>query len=152
MVRSFAIALTITVAASLNPAHAGDHPGKDEAVAMVKKAVSYWKANGEEKACAAITGKGSQFHDRDLYLVAYALDGTVLAHGGNDKMVGKNLIDLMDVDGKAWVKERVELAQKQTSFWQDYKMTNPVSHKVEPKESYCERVDKGVICGGVYKP
>ena len=40
-----------------------------------------------------------KFTDRDLYLVVYGLDGVVHAHGANEKMIGKNLIDLKDVDG-----------------------------------------------------
>jgi signal transduction histidine kinase len=130
---------------------AGEHATRDEAVAMVKKAVAYWKANGDDKTFAAITEKKGQFSDRDLYLVVYGLDGVVRAHGANEKMVGRNLMDLTDVDGKAFVKERVEMAQKQASFWQDYKFTDPVTKKIEPKQSYCERVDKNVLCGGVYK-
>jgi len=130
---------------------AGEHATRDEAVAMVKKAVAFWKANGDEKTFAAITDKKGQFTDRDLYLVVYGLDGVVHAHGANEKMVGRNLMELTDVDGKAFVKERVEMAQKQASFWQDYKFTDPVTKKIEPKQSYCERVDKNVLCGGVYK-
>ena len=91
------------------------------------------------------------FKDRDLYLVVYGLDGTVRAHGANEKMIGKNLIELKDVDGKAFVKERVELAGKQASFLQDYKFVNPVSKKVEPKQMYCEPLNDTVVCGGVYK-
>jgi len=130
---------------------AGEHATRDEAVAMVKKAVAFWKANGDEKTFAAITEKKGQFSDRDLYLVVYGLDGVVHAHGANEKMVGRNLMELTDVDGKAFVKERVEMAQKQASFWQDYKFTDPVTKKIEPKQSYCERVDKYALCGGVYK-
>ncbi len=145
------LALALIASALAHVAIAGEHANRDEAVAMVNKAVAYWKANGDEKTFAAITAKGGQFHDRDLYLVVYGLDGTVLAHGNNEKMVGKNLIDLKDVDGKSWVKERVEMAQKQNTFWQDYKMTDPLTKKIEPKQSYCERIDKNVLCGGVYK-
>ncbi len=130
---------------------AGDHATRDEAVAMVKKAAAFWKANGDDKTFAAITEKKGQFTDRDLYLVVYGLDGVVHAHGANEKMVGRNLIDLTDVDGKAFVKERVEMAQKQPSFWQDYKFTDPVTKKIEPKQMYCERVEKYALCGGVYK-
>ena len=75
----------------------------------------------------------------------------VHAHGANEKMVGRNLLEMTDVDGKAFVKERVEMAQKQPNFWQDYKFTDPVTKKIEPKQSYCERVDKNVLCGGIYK-
>jgi len=123
----------------------------DEASAMVKKGVAFIKANGKEKGYAEISKKGGQFSDRDLYLVVYGLDGTVHAHGANEKMVGKNLIDFKDVDGKAFVKERVELGQSKGTFWQDYKFTNPVTKKIEPKTSYCEKLDDAVVCGGIYK-
>lgn len=122
-----------------------------EATAMVKKGVAFIKANGKEKGLAEINNKDGQFVDRDLYLVVYALDGTVRAHGANAKMVGKNLIDLKDIDGKEFVKERVELAKSKGTFWQDYKFTNPVSKKIEPKSMYCEKLDDAAVCGGIYK-
>ena len=135
-----------------NVTHAKDeYANADEAVAMVNKGVAFIKANGKEKGYAEISNKAGQFVDRDLYLTAYALDGMVLAHGANAKMVGKNLIDLKDIDGKPFVKERMELARAKSSFWQDYKFTNPVSKKVEPKRMYCEKLDDSVICGGIYK-
>lgn len=125
---------------------------KDDAIAMVKKGVAQIKAQGGDKTYAAIIDKADkEFHDRDLYLVVYGLDGTVKAHGANSKMVGKNLIDLKDIDGKPFVRERMEMAQKQASFWQDYKFTNPESKKIEPKSMYCERLEQTVVCGGIYK-
>ncbi len=122
-----------------------------EATAMVKKGVAFIKANGRDKGYVEITSKTSQFKDRDLYLTVYGMDGTVRAHGANDRMVGKNLIDLKDVDGKAFVKERIDLATSKGTFWQDYKFTNPVSKKIEPKSMYCEKLEDAVVCGGIYK-
>ncbi|QWG11752.1 cache domain-containing protein [Bradyrhizobium sediminis] len=132
-------------------AAAADGANKDEAVAMVKKAVTFIKGQGAEKAYAEFTGKAANFIDRDLYVVVYQLDGKVLAHGSNAKFVGKDLIDAQDVDGKLYVKERVEMAAKQPSFWQDYKFVNPVTKKVEPKQMYCEKVDNTAVCAGIYK-
>jgi cytochrome c len=128
-----------------------DNATAAEATAMVKKGVAFIKANGKDKGHTEISNKEGQFKDRDLYLVVYGLDGTVRAHGANEKMIGKNLIELKDVDGKAFVKERVELAQAKGTFWQDYKFTNPVSKKIEPKSMYCEKLDDAVVCGGIYK-
>ena len=124
---------------------------KEDALASVKKGVAFIKANGRDKGYAEVSNKAGQFIDRDLYLVVYGLDGTVRAHGANDKMIGKNLIELKDVDGKAFVKERVDLAQSKGTFWQDYKFTNPVSKKIEPKSMYCEKLEDAVVCGGIYK-
>lgn len=145
------MAVAATAAAAYGGAWAAEHASAKEAEAMVKKGVAYLKANGNEKGYAEITSKQSQFKDRDLYLVVYGLDGKVWAHGANEKMVGKVLIDLKDVDGKEFVKERVALGKAKANFWQDYKFTNPVSKKVEPKSMYCERVDDTVLCGGIYK-
>lgn len=146
-----ALTCAVISVASFGVHAAGDKATADEATAMVKKGVAYFKANGKEKGNTAVSDKAGQFKDRDLYLTVYGLDGTVHAHGANAKMVGKNLIELKDVDGKEFVKERMELAKTKGTFWQDYKFTNPVSKKIEPKTAYCEKLDDFVICGGVYK-
>jgi cytochrome c len=125
---------------------------REQAMAMVKKGVAYIKSAGPEKAYADFTNKANpQFRFEDLYLTVYDLEGNVKAHGANEKMVGRNLIDMKDIDGKAFVRERVELAKSKPSFWQDYKFTNPENKKIEPKEMYCERLDQTVVCGGIYK-
>ncbi|MET3130393.1 cytochrome c [Oxalobacteraceae bacterium GrIS 1.11] len=133
-----------------DPAGAADLVSKGEAEAMVKKAVAFIKANGGEKTFAEIDRKGGQFTDRDLYLTVYGNDGVVHAHGANVKMLGKNLMEIKDVDGKAFVKERVELAKKKLPFWQEYKFTNPVSGMIEPKAMYCQPYQDLIVCGGVY--
>jgi signal transduction histidine kinase len=120
-------------------AAAADGANKDDAIAMVKKAVAFIKEQGPEKAYPEITNKAGKFIDRDLYVVVYQLDGKVLAHGSNEKFVGKDMSDAQDVAGK------------QPSFWQDYKFVNPVSKKVEPKQMYCEKLDNTAVCAGIYK-
>jgi signal transduction histidine kinase len=142
----------LALACATGPAGAADNATKEQAVAMVKKGVAFIKANGTEEGYAEITDKKGQFIDRDLYLVVYGLDGKCLAHGANEKQVGRDLIDLKDIDGKPFVKERVEMARaRPDGFWQDYKFTNPVSKKIEPKTMYCEKLGETAVCGGVYK-
>jgi len=130
---------------------AGDKATAPEAEAMVKKAVAFLNANGSEKAYAEFSKKDGSFVDRDLYVVVYGLDGKCLSHGANAKLIGKDLSDAQDVDGKYYVKERIELAKAKQSFWQDYKFTNPTTKKIEPKQMYCERVGESAVCGGIYK-
>ena len=124
-----------------------------EATAMVKKGVAAIKAGGKEhdKLYSEITAKDAKWADRDLYLVVYSMDGTVKAHGANAKLVGNNLMDMLDIDGKPYIKERIELAKSKGSFWQDYKFTNPTTKKIEPKSMYCEKVEELVACAGIYK-
>jgi cytochrome c len=122
-----------------------------EAVAMVKKAIQYIEANGREKAFAEFSNPKSKFVDRDLYITVYDMNGTCLAHGFNQKMVGKNMIDLKDPDGKAFVKERIETAKTKDKFWLDYKYINPMSKKIEQKSQYVEKTGDILVNCGVYK-
>lgn len=143
------VALALLVGTTI-PAISGDKATKDEAVAMVGKAVAAIASEGPDKAYASFNEKGGKFTDRDLYVVVYGLDGTVLAHGSNAKLIGKHLIDAQDVDGKYYVKERTDLARSKGEFWQDYKFVNPTTKKIEPKQMFCKRVADTAVCAGVY--
>ena len=130
---------------------AGEAGTKDEAVAMVKKAIAYYKANGQEKAFAEFDNPKGKFRDRDLYVVVYNMEGKCLAHGSKKSMIGKELIDFKDVDGTPYMRQRIDMMKKQKSGWQNYKFLNPVTKKIQPKEMYVER-DGDLIFGcGVYK-
>lgn len=123
---------------------------KDEAVAMVKGAIASIKKDGPDAAYAEISNKNGKFVDRDLYVVVYKLDGHVLAHGANAALIGADQSTAKDVDGKAFVHESLELAQKQPAFWHTYKFKNPATGNVEPKQTYCERHEDTAVCAGVY--
>jgi len=79
------------------------------------------------------------------------MSGKELAHGSNKKMQGVNLIDLKDTDGKAYIKERIDLVKAKGKGWQDYKFVNPVTKQMEPKSMYFEKFDDLIISCGVYK-
>jgi signal transduction histidine kinase len=136
-----------------NLVHAESKATAADATAMVKKGVAAIKAGGKDhdKLFSEVTAKDAKWADRDLYLVVYGMDGTVKAHGANAKLVGNNLMDMLDIDGKPYIKERIELAKSKGSFWQDYKFTNPTTKKIEPKSMYCEKVEELVACAGIYK-
>ena len=122
-----------------------------EAEALVKKAIQLIKADGKEKAFAEINNPKGKFVDRDLYVFVYDMDGRCIAHGFNQKMIGKELIEIKDSDGKLYVKERVEIAKTKGKGWQDYKFTDPITKKIEPKSAYVERVENLIVGCGVYK-
>lgn len=150
-----ACTLALAMAATALPlvAYAQTKATAAEATAMVKKGVAAIKAAGAgaDKIYKEVISKDAKWVDRDLYLVVYGLDGTVRAHGANAKLVGENLIDMLDIDGKPYVKERVDMAKSKGTFWQDYKFTNPTTKKIEPKSMYCERLDDMAVCAGIYK-
>jgi len=121
-----------------------------EAEAMVKKAIAHYKKVGKDKAIGDIVKNPGPFVDRDLYVTVYTMNADALAHI-NPKMVGKNMMELRDADGKYHIKERMEAAQKGTSGWQDFKFYNPVTKKIEPKRMYWEKYDNLVFACGAYK-
>ena len=124
-----------------------------EATAMVDKAIAHIKKVGREKAFADFSSKQPPWKDRDLYVVVYDLKGKVLAHGSNEKMINKDVLELRDNDGKYFVKERVEMMSKSPDAkgWQDYKFMNPVSRQIEPKQMYLRRFEDVIVGCGIYK-
>jgi signal transduction histidine kinase len=119
---------------------------------MVKKAVAYYKEHGREKALVEFNNQKGQFVKDELYLFVYDGKGVNLAHGQNPKMVGKNLLEMRDADGLYLIKKVIEIGDSKAGYgWQKYRWPNSLSHNVEPKQSYTERVDDIYISCGIYK-
>ncbi|MFZ6719838.1 cache domain-containing protein [Undibacterium sp. Ji49W] len=133
---------------------AAEKGSADEAIALVKKAAAYLKANGKEKAYVEFNNTSGQFVVKDLYVFVYNIngDGINRAHGANPKMVGKNLLDLKDADGVSIVKSFLDVANSKTGHgWVDYKWPNPNTKELEAKSTYIERVGDVLIGCGIYK-
>jgi signal transduction histidine kinase len=88
------------------------------------------------------------FRDRDLYVALYDRTGKCLAHGATPGLVGKNLMDLKDVDGKPFA--RIAFTSNEPT-WVDYKWPNPTTKQVEQKSTYVVPVDDFVVTVGAYK-
>lgn len=131
--------------------HAADQGTAAEAEAMVKKGVAYIKANGPEKAAEEFTN-GKTFKDRDLYIVYTEFSGKVLAHGGNPKLVGKNLTGMKDSEGNPFFQMLLDLAKSKGKGWSgSYRFMNPATQKIEAKVMYLESVGETYVGVGVYK-
>ena len=145
------LACVMVVAMFAASGYAAERSTREQAVAMVKKAVAFYKAEGRDKALAEFNNPTGQFRKGDLYLFVYDNKGLSLAHI-NPKMVGMNLIDLRDVEGKYLNKEFIALGDsKDGRGWLEYKWPNPVTKDLESKVSYVEKVDGVYIICGVYK-
>lgn len=141
----FALVLTCGGAAAVEPGHGT----RDEAVAMVKHVEAMFNTTGPEATFKTVTAK--TFNDRDLYPFIYSLDGTdCVAHGANSALVGKNLIDMKDQDGKFLIRE-LSATAKNGGGWVDYKWPNPLTKLIEAKSSYVERMGDYFVGVGVYR-
>jgi len=52
-----------------------------------------------------------------------------VSHGANKKLIGQHILGNKDTDGKLFIQEILDKAQKQGTGWVDYKWSNPVSKK-----------------------
>lgn len=82
----------------------------EEAAALVKKAAAYIKANGTEKAFQEFNNPAGQFKLHDLYIFVLDPNGKVVSHGANPRLIGKNLAEIKDTDGKHFVKNFLDVA------------------------------------------
>jgi len=152
MVRVLAAFAAITFFAQISVTSAGEYGSKDEAVAMVKRVEDMFASAGAETTFKAVSDKSTaSFHDRDLYPFIYDLSGRCVAHGARPALIGKNLLDLKDQDGKYLIREMVSIARGPGSGWVNYKWPNPISNKIEDKASYVEKMGDYFVGVGVYR-
>jgi len=123
----------------------------ENAIEMVKRAVQFLKQQGSDSALAEFSRPAPAFKQRDLYINVIDLDGNTLAHGENPKLIGRNLIDLKDADGKLFIKQFVDTAKRSGKGWIDYRWPNPVTGVLEEKTTYVEKIDDFIIGCGIYK-
>ena len=143
------VSFSVIIAASIP--FAAEFGTTAEAEALVKKAIQLIKSEGKAKAFAEINDPKGKFVDRDLYIFVYDMEGKCVAHGFNSKMIGKDLLEMKDPDGKNFVKERIQIAKTKGLGWQDYKFPDPITKKIEQKSAYVERVENLIVGCGVYK-
>lgn len=120
-----------------------------EARAMLERAVAALKV--DQAAALAAFDKGTDgFRNRDLYVFCNSLDGTSLAHA-NPAMLGGNLNELKDANGKAFGKEIMSSAREGQVSSVSYAFPRPGESQPVAKESYVTRIGD-LVCGvGYYK-
>lgn len=131
--------------------YAAEKGTSKEAKKMVEEAVAYMKANGKEKAVQEFNKSGGKFVKGEMYVFAYDMNGVMMAHPVNPKLIGKNLLNEPDSKGKLFRKDIVELAQTKGSGLVDYTYLNPVAKKEEAKTTYIQKEGDLIICCGAYK-
>lgn len=151
MVRYF-ITFCLASFAMIASANAAEFGTKDEAIAMVKLVQMQFKKDGPELTFKAVSDKSvNEYHDRDLYPFIYDLKGICVAHGARPALIGKNLIDLKDQDGKYLIRDMIALVEGPGNGWVDYEWPNPITNKIEDKSSYVEKMGDYFVGVGVYR-
>jgi len=120
-------------------------PQSEEAkqtMALVDQAASLLQSKGTE-AFTEFRKKDSKWLKDDTYIFVLNMNAILLFNPINLELEGKNIIDLKDVNGKAYVQETIETAKTQGSGWIDYMWPKPGESKPSKKSSYIKKVKVG---------
>jgi cytochrome c len=127
-------------------------PTQKDAIAMAERGAALIKSASKEEMIKRINAKDPDFVQGSLYVdLRDVKTGIVLAHPYNPSIVGKDLTDVPDANGKKYRREIIELAAAKGSGWVDYQYKNPATGKIEPKTTYILRVKDVVLEAGLYK-
>jgi signal transduction histidine kinase len=124
----------------------------DDAKNMVSRAITFCKNAGKEVALAEVSNRDGFFAEGQQYVFVLDESGMMLAHGINQRYIGRDFLWVKDFNGKAFVKDIVEMAKNDGYGVVEYKWINPVSGKGEPKMVYFEKYEGMIFCSGIYGP
>ena len=142
-----AAALCLTCTGAL-----ASEPTEKDAIAMAERGAALVKSKGKDEMMKRINAKDPDFVQGALYVdMRDVKTGIVLAHPYNPSIVGKDLTDVPDANGKKYRREIIELAAAKGKGWVDYQYKNPTTGKIEPKTTYILLVDGVVLEAGLYK-
>ena len=123
---------------------------REEAKAMLDKAVEHYGQVGRTQALADFNKMKSPFGDRDLYVFCLGSDHKVTANGGFSQYVGMSVDVLKDATGKSLGKQIIDMAAQSSEGSIEYMWTNPVSHLTEHKIAFFKKVGEDVCGVGAY--
>jgi signal transduction histidine kinase len=117
----------------------------------VKRAIAYYKENGQAATLKELNKPEGRFVFDSIYVFAYDLEGTVIAHPINPSLIGGKLYDVPDEEGKFFRREVVFKAKTDGKGWVEYKYIEPQSKQTLWKKTYIEKYDKIIFCCGFYR-
>lgn len=132
---------------------AQDHGTKDEAKTLVNAALAHIKKVGNDQALKDFTTDKANWTKKDLYVFVVDTKGVVLAHGVNVKLIGKDMMELKDQNGKLFMREIVDLSSAKGEGWVDYDWAHPITKKAEGKSTFVKRIPgfDGSVAVGIYR-
>jgi len=111
-----------------------------DAKQLVEKAVQFFSEKGRDYALKVVGTQNGPFRkDGGLYVFAFSLDGTGLAHPYNPNLLSPQW-NLQDTKGKYIIQDFVSIAKDQGSGWSDYYWNKPGETKPVLKKTYIMRV------------
>ncbi|MGJ0428763.1 cache domain-containing protein [Methylobacter sp.] len=120
---------------------------------VVNRAASRIKERGQE-AFGQLRDKRGPFVFMDTYVFVETPEGTELVNAAFPSLEGRNIIDLKDLKGKAFVQEYTAAAMKEGSAWVDYYWYKPGENTPARKQTFVRKVQSGediyIVGSGFY--
>lgn len=143
-----ALATTPVAAEAVLAAEAGDSAA---AKALLERAATRYRTDRE--AALAAFSRAGEFVTGDLYVYVVGLDGVMKASGGPSvTLVGRNIGDLKDPDGKPFIREMLDGAQANGAGTVKYRWLNRQHGKTEQKIVHYQTVGDSIVAVGYYVP
>lgn len=130
--------------------YAAELSAKD-AIALVEKGAAFMKAHGKAELIKQVNARNPDYVQGPLYMTIRDRQGIIVANPVNQTLIGKDLLDVPDPDGKLFRREILELAKTKGKGWVDYRFKNPDTGKIESKTSYIMSVEDVTLESGIYK-
>lgn len=146
------LAMACTLALPTASAMAAPHADAAQAKAMLEKAVATIKTAGAAPAFAAFNRKDGAFNTGELYVFVFDLNGVYEAYGAHPGLVGRDVSDLTDAEGKPIVRDMIEIARTSGHGKINYVWLNRADNRIERKMSLIELVGDHVVGVGYYAP
>lgn len=118
----------------------------------MKGIVQAIKADGRDGVVKEVNTPKGKYAYKDMYLTIETVDGVTLANNISPRMVGKNVLQLRDPDGKYFIKERNEALKSAPSYWTELKWPNTATSKFDSRTIYAERIGDVIVSAGVVAP
>lgn len=145
----FCILLLFPFSISLAAQNMQQDMQKAEVKKFVLRAEAYIKQNGKEAALKAFNNSHGDFVKHHLYIFAMDYKGVFLANINNPEMVGKNQIDLKNINGVHVTRIIIDKA-KQGGGWVTYQWNDPTVNQVRCKTSYVMPIAGEYLIGSGY--
>jgi cytochrome c len=135
--RAAAIALSLNVGHAIGQEVRGT---RQEAKRMADAALEHISKVGFDKALSDFAADKANWLIKDIYVVVFDFEGKCLSHGVNDKLIGKNMLEVKDQRGRFFVKDFIGAAKAAPESWVKLDWAHPVTKKPEPKTQNTRRV------------
>lgn len=123
----------------------------EQALSFLKSAVDEIGTMGAPAAFREFNDPNGRFMHNDLYVFVVGLeDMRFYTLGSAPSLVGSDVGNLRDSEGKPIIRDMVDLVKSRGSATYDYLWRNPANNKIENKHSYVQRVDKYMVGVGYY--